>query len=81
MVFSILFKKNFIAIPAAPARVGRMKSLLSELGLESRFFNNINDAIGSSEILEDIDYEKVNSKILKLRESSLIFLKTALESK
>jgi len=80
MVFSILFKKNFIAIPAIPERAGRMKSLLSDLGLESRFFNNINDVHQSNVILEDIDYQKVDEKIKALRESSISFLKKALEA-
>ncbi|WP_441003637.1 polysaccharide pyruvyl transferase family protein [Pseudocolwellia agarivorans] len=79
MVFSILFKKNFIAIPAIPARAGRMKSLLNDLGLESRFFNSINDVPSSDVILENIDYQEVNEKIKTLRENSLLFLKKALE--
>ena len=80
MVFSILFKKNFVAIPAIPERAGRMKSLLNELGLSSRFFNSIKDAFESEIILEDIDYVEVEEKIIKLRKDSLTFLKNALES-
>jgi hypothetical protein len=81
MVFSILFKKNFIAIPAIPERAGRMKSLLSELGLESRFFNSIDEAADSVVIFEKINYNKVDEKINMLRQSSLLFLQKALENK
>ena len=80
MVFSILFKKNFIAIPAVPERAGRMVSLLDGLGLKSRFFNSIEDAPESPLLLEKIDYTIVDDKIKSLRESSLSFLKSALES-
>jgi hypothetical protein len=80
MVFSILFNKKFIAIPAIPERAGRMKSLLSDLGLASRFFNTIDESYQSDIILEDIDYEKVNERVKSLRGQSLDFLKTALEN-
>jgi hypothetical protein len=78
MVFSIIFKKNFIAIPAIPERAGRMLSLLSDIGLESRFFNNISEAGQSDVINQSIDYGVVNSKLIKLREESLMFLKNSL---
>jgi hypothetical protein len=80
MVFSILFKKNFIAIPAVPERAGRMLSLLDCLGLKSRFFNSIDEASESAVLIEKIDYTIVDDKIKSLRESSLSFLKSALES-
>jgi hypothetical protein len=80
MVFAILFKKNFIAMPAIPSRAGRMKSLLADLGLASRFFEDINDVNQSPILLENIDYQKVDEKIKLLRESSLTFLQKALKA-
>jgi len=78
MVFAILFKKNFIAIPAIPERIGRMLSLLSDLGLESRFFNNINEVNNSEELNKDIDYQQVDKKLNLLRKQSLNFLEKSL---
>ncbi|MEP1870513.1 MAG: polysaccharide pyruvyl transferase family protein [Paraglaciecola sp.] len=80
MVFSILFKKNFIAIPAVPERAGRMKSLLNDLGLESRFFNSLEEALQSNVVSENIDFDKVAERIGTLREDSLVFLKKSLEN-
>jgi hypothetical protein len=80
MVFAIIFKKNFIAIPAIPERAGRMLSLLADLGLESRFFQNIDNIHKSSIILEDIDYTKVVEKLDFLRKESLEFLNNSLRS-
>jgi hypothetical protein len=78
MVFAIIFKKNFIAIPAIPERAGRMVSLLVSLGLKERFFLNIEDVAESDIILKDIDFEAVDKKLSALRESSLNFLKQSL---
>ena len=65
MVFAILFKKNFIAIPANLKRVDRMLSLLNDLGLESRFFSNITEVLNSEVLNENIDYNiLVRDKIL-----------------
>jgi len=80
MVFSIIFRKDFIAIPAIPERAGRMLSLLSGLGLESRFFNNISEARKSDVITQSIDYELVHSKLNALRKLSLDFLQRSLDS-
>ncbi len=80
MVFAIIFKKNFIAIPAQPERAGRMLSLLKDLGLESRFFQDINDVHISNTIFEDIDYLKVDEKLERLRSDSLVFLKNSVGS-
>jgi len=78
MVFAIIFKKNFIAIPAIPERAGRMISLLESLGLTERFFNSIEDAEKSDVILKNIDYKVVNKKISVLRDDSIRFLKESL---
>ncbi|MGK0385879.1 MAG: hypothetical protein ACI849_000484 [Patiriisocius sp.] len=74
MVFAILFKKNFIVIPAIPERVDRMLSLLKDLGLESRFFHNINDDRIVGTISKDIDYLEVDKKLDRLRSNSIAFL-------
>ena len=80
MVFAIIFKKNFIAIPAIPERVDRMLSLLVDLGLESRFFYNINDVKKSKVLFENINYEKVYKVLKELRNDSIDFLQKSLSS-
>lgn len=78
MVFSIVFKKDFIAIPAIPERAGRMLSLLQDLGLESRFFNSIDEIDTSDEVNNKVDYKIVHNKLKTLREDSILFLKNVL---
>ncbi|UMB60796.1 polysaccharide pyruvyl transferase family protein [Lutibacter sp. A80] len=80
MVFAILFKKNFIAIPAIPDRVDRMVSLLSDLGLKSRFFKNIQEVFNSEVLEEDIDYKLVDEKLEKLKVESFNFLEKSLKT-
>jgi hypothetical protein len=79
MVFAILFKKNFIAIPAIPERVDRMLSLLGDLGLESRFFKNIKEVSKSKILDENIDYKMVDDKLEKLRKESFSFIEKSLK--
>ena len=79
MVFSILFEKEFIAIPAIKARAGRMTSLLKTLGLEGRFFDSLDDALKFGRFRNKIDYSAVNDRIDKMRRSSQQFLTGALE--
>jgi len=78
MVFSIIFRKDFIAIPAIPERAGRMLSLLEDLGLESRFFSDISE-VNSSGVLENpVDFDEVHHRLEALRGKSLSFLEGAL---
>jgi len=78
MVFAVLFRKNFIAIPALPDRIDRMLSLLKDLGLESRFFNSIEEVRNTDIYKNDIDFDRIDNKIKIMRESSLEFLKNSL---
>jgi hypothetical protein len=78
MVFAIIFKKNFVVVPAVAERVDRMLSLLKDLGLESRFFQDIGEINAASPVLDDIDFVEVDKKLKLLRQSSLEYLKTSL---
>jgi hypothetical protein len=51
-----------------------MLSLLKDLGLESRFFHNINDDRIVGTISKDIDYLEVDKKLDRLRSNSIAFL-------
>ncbi|WP_413506106.1 polysaccharide pyruvyl transferase family protein [Photobacterium phosphoreum] len=67
--FSILFNKQFIYYPNDNRGLSRLNSLLGLLGLENRIYKaDIKNHFRS------IDYEIVNSRLDKLRESSMNFL-------
>lgn len=78
MVFSILFKKNFIAIVNKKRGADRFVSLLSQLGLEDRLVNN--DDVGAipEKMQQPIDYEAVESRLNTSRAASKQFLANAL---
>lgn len=77
-VFSILNHKKFIVLnrfaEGSDSRNSRIDSLCSILNLEKRRFSkNIHD-----EMIQPIDYESVDKKLLELREKSIDYLKNAL---
>lgn len=80
MVFAIIHKRQFIVLPANLKRVGRMLSLLESLGLENRYYKDIESAYETDEWLQPIDYEKVYKKLNVLREDSVSFLRSELNN-
>lgn len=78
MVFAIIYKRPFIAMPAHPDRLSRMFSLLQDLGLEDRFFKSYEDIYKSDTWKASIDYEKAHRILLEKRELSLGFLRDTL---
>ena len=58
--------------------MGRILNLLESLGLESRYYNSIEDLHKTEEWLNPIDYNLVTEKLKPLRDKSIAFLKTAL---
>lgn len=78
-VFSIIFHKKFIVV-ANPARgIARLETLLGKVGLEDRFFTNIEDVLKSGVLDREIDYQEVDKKLEIHRKYSMNFLKKALE--
>ena len=76
---SIIFHKPFIAVVNKMRGEARFTSLLKLLNLEDRAiydFDDINDEM----VDKIIDYDKVENKLIKLRESSLSWLKSAIDS-
>lgn len=76
-VFSILFKKEFIAIGNQERGLARFHNLLSSLGLEERL------VLDSSEVTDElihskIDYKTVYEKLDKMRKHSMNFLTKSL---
>jgi len=82
MVFSIIFKKQFLVIANRERGLSRFTSLLSLLGLEDRLISEDCldfDAIDSF-VREEINYSVVDAKIGLLREQSSDFLLRSIES-
>ena len=77
MVYSILFKKHFVAYSRINSAI-RLRNLLEDLDLSSRFF--LNDQIGFEEILREIDYDYVFEIINEWRDSTMEFLSDALDT-
>lgn len=78
-VFAIQNRKRFITIPLSE----KVRDLICNFGLQDRILE-LDDLSGETmeAILEhqNMDYEKIGKKIQKMRQSSLEFLKNALEN-
>lgn len=78
MLFSILFKKQFLVIGNSERGLARFTSFLSIVGLESRLFLPENSFDSEGIVNSVIDYESITLKIEKLRAMSKQFLLGAL---
>jgi polysaccharide pyruvyl transferase WcaK-like protein len=77
-IFSILFEKNFIAIPPQ-GKSKRILDLLDLIGLKKRVLHNYCNINKLLQILmEEIDYDIVIDKLKIHRDRSLDFLSSAL---
>lgn len=81
LCFSLLFNKNFIVVPGKIGRFTRLENLLKALGLEDRIYMNLSDLKDSNILENPINYEKVNEKLLKLRDNSMTTLLKGLNTK
>lgn len=73
-VFSILFKKQFIALVNSRRGTARFTSLLRQFGLEERLVNN--NVLSMRKILEkSIDYDRVDVLLREKRMQSINYLK------
>lgn len=78
-VFSIIFRKPFVAIANRDRGLDRFLSLLKDCGLEDRLVFGYNDfSTKKTEMLAGIDYDEVYRRLDKLRDDSLKFLKDAI---
>lgn len=78
--FSMIFNKQFAAIPRETEYPSRFKTLDELSGLHNRFFYNNKDIYNADYLLEPIDYSKYNSIIEKEIRRSINWLKEAIES-
>ena len=79
LVFSILFHRQFVVLINKNRGETRIHSLLSELNLENRAVEKLDDGIVNL-IKLSIDYNAVEKKLNALREKSKNFICRALES-
>ncbi|MFR3113362.1 MAG: polysaccharide pyruvyl transferase family protein [Gallintestinimicrobium sp.] len=83
-VFSILNHKKFVTFnrfsdESKNSRNSRIESILKQTGLQSRRMTKEDQKIDEV-IMEKIDYEQVEDKLVVMRETSLNYLKNALHS-
>lgn len=78
--FALLFNKEFIYYPNENNRgMSRIESLLSELNITNRIFNDKMSLAGFLDKMEILDYSVINKKLEDLRVNSLAFLLTSLK--
>lgn len=75
--FSIIYNKTFYTVPH-PTRGSRMVDFLNKLQLSDRMVTDVRQL---DEMNFQIDYTKVNKKLIELRNDSLEFLQIALGDK
>lgn len=77
MVFSIIFKKQFIVIGNEKRGLARFQSLLNKLGLQERLISLSNIEEYKKILKSNIDYDAVNKILDKEIELSISFLNNA----
>lgn len=76
-VFSIIFKKKFAVLLNANRGNSRISDLLSELGLNNRIMQSIDD-LNSDYLSHEIEWNKIVTILMHRNEESLKFLKNQL---
>jgi len=79
VIFSIIFRKNFICIPNQHGGISRINNLLSMLGLEDRLYNSKNYNLNYY-ISKPINYFSVYEKLSLYKQKSLEFLTRSINS-
>ena len=78
LVFSVLYKRNFVVITPENGRNSRLKNLMQTLGLMDRYYNDMDDIDYKRFARENVDYDKVMVILDKQRSLSWSFLKDSL---
>lgn len=78
IIFSIIYRKNFVCLPNEKKGPSRIISLLKSLELEDRYFTDTN--IDFTKFLIPINYEEVYARLEIQQKDSLNFLMSALNS-
>lgn len=67
-VFSLIYQRQFVVLPALKARSTRLTSLLSALGLTDRIAHTVQEC--RSILEKEIDYKRVSIILERLRKES-----------
>lgn len=78
LIFSIIYKKQFIVLPANIKNFNRLSELLNDLNLTERIFYSYEEVLKNDRWKTKIDYEKVNQLLAIKVDGSLSFLKKEL---
>lgn len=78
VVFSIVFRKNFLVVANKKRGVKRIESLLTLLGLENRLVDA--DSVCDDLVQMRVNYDLVYEKIERMRICSMDFLRRSLET-
>ena len=74
---SIMYRRNFVAFVGDDRRIGRIRSLLVQLGLEERLY--VGRPVDTKRIQKlcdtPIDYEAVGRRLARMQDASLAFLR------
>ena len=81
MCMAIIFEKQFCVINNKKRGTTRFTSLLNKLGLMGHIFDTEQDFINSISDISMIDYTKVNEILIREKERSMEWLKSALNEK
>jgi hypothetical protein len=77
MIFSIIFRKNFVCLPNERGGVARIKSLLRLLGLEDRYCDS-KEPDFEFYSSKETDYDPVHERLKSLQDQSYVYLNKAL---
>lgn len=76
--FAIIFRKPFISIANKKRGAGRFVSMLTELGLQERMADSIDDIYKRPELFKEVDYTETEKRLGVLRRDSYEWLKQAI---
>ena len=82
VIFSIIFRKRFIAVPVEGSYKemnDRIFTLLGQLGLQDFIMDRCDENLINSILTYVVDWEMVENKIDSLRDAAWIFLKKYFE--
>ena len=78
LAFSIIYKRPFAIIANKNNRGTRILNLLEQLGIQNRYYENIEACEEAKPWNQPIDYEAVYGKLIQLRSKSIDYLNIAL---
>lgn len=78
LVFSLLYRRNFIILAVENGKNSRLLDLLDLLGLQDRYFTSLEQLKENYKNIKEIDYTKIGTIIEKKRNESWAFLKKSL---